>query len=359
MNFGLNFFPSVRPEQASAADYYNDALDVAVAAEQLGFSHVKTVEHYFRAYGGYSPSPIVFLSALAQRTKRIRLVTGAVLPAFNHPIKLAGELAMLDNLSGGRVDAGFARAFLPEEFDNFRVPLSESRARYEDCIAAVKRLWTEENVVFDGKIHHFGPITMLPRPLQKPHPPMWGTAVRTPESFEWIGRAGLNLMFIAYSSDREAVVSNLNAYRRAYADSGLSSGGHVQLAYHCLLAESDEQARREARPFMEQYIEVYAESLTAWIGRTSDQYPGYEDLYDQVRALTYDRMLADGRAFVGSPETVAAQIREVRSLYGEIEPSLQINFGFMPKATAMRTVSLFAERVMPLFRGDAEKQPAR
>src|SRR6202043_3808794 len=104
MQFGLNFFPSVRPDQIYAADYYNDALEIAVAAERLGFTHVKTVEHYFRAYGGYSPSPIVFLSALAQRTKTIRLVTGAVLPAFNHPIKLAAELAMLDNLSGGRVD---------------------------------------------------------------------------------------------------------------------------------------------------------------------------------------------------------------------------------------------------------------
>jgi natural product biosynthesis luciferase-like monooxygenase protein len=359
MKFGLNFFPSVRPDQISAADYYNDALELAVAAEQLGFSHIKTVEHYFRAYGGYSPSPIVFLSAVAQRTQRIRLVTGAVLPAFNHPIKLAGELAMLDNLSGGRVDAGFARAFLPEEFDNFHVPLSESRARYEDCIAAVKRLWTEENVVFDGKIHHFGPITMLPRPLQKPHPPMWGTAVRTPESFDWIGRAGLNLMFIAYSSDRDAIVSNLNAYRDAYAATGSSSGGRVQLAYHCLVAESDEQARREARPFMEQYLEVYAESLTSWAGRTSDQYPGYEQLYDQVRALSFDRMLDAGRAFLGSPETVADQIREVCLRYGEIELSLQVSFGFMPKKTTLRTVRLLAERVMPRFREAAEASPAR
>lgn len=130
MRFGLNFFPSVDPAQLSGQDYYRQALALAARADALGYHHIRTVEHYFRGYGGYSPSPIVFLTAVAQRTQRVRLVTGAVLPAFNHPIKLAAELAMLDCLSDGRLDAGFARAFLPEEFDAFQVPMGESRAAW-------------------------------------------------------------------------------------------------------------------------------------------------------------------------------------------------------------------------------------
>src|SRR5205814_1358279 len=103
MQFGVQFFPDVRPEEKSGEQYFQEALDLAEEADRLGFSHIRIVEHYFHHYGGYSPNPIVFLAAAAQRTRRTRLVTGAVLPAFNHPLKLAGEIAMLDALSRGLI----------------------------------------------------------------------------------------------------------------------------------------------------------------------------------------------------------------------------------------------------------------
>jgi len=87
MQFGVQFFPSVGPDEKSAAAYFAESLAIAEEAESLGFTHARTVEHYFERYGGYSPNPIVFLSALSQRTKSMRLVTGAVLPIFNHPLK--------------------------------------------------------------------------------------------------------------------------------------------------------------------------------------------------------------------------------------------------------------------------------
>ena len=99
MRFGLQFFPDVRPDQKSGADYFRDALSLAEEADELGFSHIRIVEHYFHYYGGYSPNPMLFLAAAAQRTRRARLVTGAVLPVFNHPLKLAGEIGMLDAIS--------------------------------------------------------------------------------------------------------------------------------------------------------------------------------------------------------------------------------------------------------------------
>lgn len=103
MQFGVQFFPAVDHTDKSAADYYAESLAIAEEADALGLSHARTVEHYFTRYGGYSPNPIVFLTAMSQRTKKMRLVTGAVLPVFNHPFKLAGEIAMLDGISGGRL----------------------------------------------------------------------------------------------------------------------------------------------------------------------------------------------------------------------------------------------------------------
>ena len=99
MRFGINFFPAFRPNQKTTAEYYAQCLRVSERADELGFNSIKTVEHYFHDYGGHSPNPIVLLAAIAARTKRVRPITGAVIPAFNHPIKLAGELAMLDNIS--------------------------------------------------------------------------------------------------------------------------------------------------------------------------------------------------------------------------------------------------------------------
>jgi len=101
MEFGVQFFPDVKPERKSGAQYFDEALVLTEEAERLGFTHIRIVEHYFHHYGGYSPNPMLFLAAAAQRTRRSRLVTGAVLPVFNHPLKLAGEIGMLDALSGG------------------------------------------------------------------------------------------------------------------------------------------------------------------------------------------------------------------------------------------------------------------
>ena len=129
MQFGLQFFPDVSPREKAADAYFRESLDLVSLADPLGYSHIRIVEHYFHPYGGYSPNPIVFLAAAAERTKKARLITGAVLPAFNHPLKLAGEIGMLDAISGGRLEVGFARAFLPHEFSRFGVRLDDSRAR--------------------------------------------------------------------------------------------------------------------------------------------------------------------------------------------------------------------------------------
>src|SRR5258708_10246317 len=107
MQFGVQFIPAVDHTDKSAAEYYAQSLAIAEEAEELGFRHARTVEHYFTRYGGYSPNPIVFLPAAPQRPKTLPLVTRPGLPLVHAPFKLAGEIAMLDGISGGRLDVGF------------------------------------------------------------------------------------------------------------------------------------------------------------------------------------------------------------------------------------------------------------
>src|SRR5262252_6969186 len=222
MKFGLNFFPSFRPSDYSTAEYFAQCLRLAERADQLGFNSVKTVEHYFFDYGGHSPNPVVFLAAVAARTTRIRPITGAVIPAFNHPVKLAAELAMLDNLSQGRLDVGFGRAFIPKEFEVFGVSLDESRARFEEGIDLITRLWTEERVSYEGKFRKFENVRLMPRPVQKPHPPIWIAAVATKDSFVWAGRHGYHVMIVPFASNLALVRELVQSYRDAWRE-----GGHL------------------------------------------------------------------------------------------------------------------------------------
>src|SRR5436853_3180361 len=162
MQFGLNYFPSFRPQDSTTADYYQQCLRLAERADVLGYHSIKTVEHSFFDYGGRSPNPCVFLSAVAARTKRIRVITGAVIPAFHHPAHLGGDLAMLDNLSNGRLDAGFGRAFLPKEFEVYGVPMSESRERFEEAISIIRKLWVEERITYKGKLWKLEDVRLMP-----------------------------------------------------------------------------------------------------------------------------------------------------------------------------------------------------
>ena len=179
MEFGVQFFPSIGPETKSGAQYFRECLALCDLVDAYGYAHVRTVEHYFLPYGGYSPAPVVFLAAACQRARKARMVTGAVLPVFNSPLKIAGEAGMLDAISGGRLDLGMARAFLPHEFEKFGVSLDESVARFDEGSAQIRRLLEEENVTCEGRFHSFRNVTSLPRPTQKPRPPIWTAATNT------------------------------------------------------------------------------------------------------------------------------------------------------------------------------------
>jgi natural product biosynthesis luciferase-like monooxygenase protein len=352
VRFGLNFFPSFRPEDSSTADYYDQCLRIAVRADELGFSSIKTVEHSFYDYGGHSPNPCVFLSAVAARTRRIRLITGAVIPAFHHPAHLGGDLAMLDNMSQGRLDAGFGRAFLPKEFEVYGVPMSESRERFEEAIGVIKRLWTEEKVSHEGRFWSFDDVHLMPRVVQKPHPPIWIAAISTEESFVYAAKNGYNLMIVPYAGKPGQLQEFVKMYRRLWAHSGHEPGAEqIQVAQFGYVAENSAEARRGFERICKRYLETFADAVVSWKGRNEAEYPGYDKMVASILSTTPEKIIAQGGAFVGSPDEVAEQVKQCMSAFdGAIEPSMQINFGGSSDAEAFRTVELLASEVMPRFR---------
>ena len=309
------------------------------------------MEHSFYDYGGHSPNPCVFLSAIAARTRRIRLITGAVIPAFHHPAHLAGDLAMLDNMSNGRLDAGFGRAFLPKEFEVYGVPMSESRERFEEAIGMIRRLWAEDRVTAKGKYWSLEDVHLMPRVVQKPHPPVWIAAITTEESFLYAARNGFNLMIVPYAGKPGQLREFVKLYRRVWAESGHEAGAEqVQVAQFCYVAEDGGEARAGFQRICKRYLETFADAVVSWQGKSSDQYPGYDKMVASILATTPEKIIENGGAFVGTPGEVAEQVRACIDAFGAIEPSMQINFGGSKDAEAMRTLELLASRVMPNFR---------
>ncbi len=358
MQFGVQFFPSINQHQKSAQDYFQQSLAIAGEAETLGFTHARTVEHYFERYGGYSPNPIVFLSALSQRTKRMRLITGAVLPVFNHPLKLAGEIAMLDAISNGRIDVGFARAFLPHEFRRFGISPDESQARFREGIEQVHLLLSQENATHRGQFHSFENVTSLPRPTQQPRPKFYIAATQTAESFEFAARQGFALMTIPISQIKPLV----EIYRKTWRECGHPGEGEVMIAFHMFCHENGGRARDLAREPFEDYFKAVAESTSDWTsGRTvSKDYRDYDKSMAKMQASTLDGQIANGGAWIGTPDEVRANVASAFERFGRFEhASLQVNFGTLDFAAAQQSLRLFASRVMPAFAAQVTAKASR
>ncbi len=348
MEFGLQFFPSVGDE-ISAEAYFADALSLSELGEELGYTHVRIVEHYFTPYGGFSPNPLLFLSAAAQRTKKMRLITGAVLPVFNHPLKLAGEIGMLDAISHGRLEVGFARAFLPHEFARFGISLDESRERFDEGLETVRRLLEEENVAVNGKFHAFHATTSLPRPTQKPRPPFWIAALATESSFVNAGKLGHAVMAIPilHAEMRRLIA----VYRESWRAAGHPGNGRVMVAFHMFCHKDGETAVRIAHDPLNRYLQAIVEAASDWMtGTTSKDYANYGKMIEKLKADSFESNVASGAAWVGTPREIRRQIAAYCEQIGDFEiASLQVNFNTIPYADARRSMKLFAKEVMPKF----------
>jgi alkanesulfonate monooxygenase SsuD/methylene tetrahydromethanopterin reductase-like flavin-dependent oxidoreductase (luciferase family) len=347
MQVGIQFFPDIGPAVKSARDYWQEALSLVALCDRYGYSHVRTVEHYFHPYGGYSPNPIVFLAAAAQVTKQARMVTGAVLPAFNNPLKLAGELAMLDALCDGRLDIGFARAFLPHEFARFGVKLDESRARFDEGVEQVRLLLEQENVTSEGRFHSFRSVTSLPRPTQQPRPPFYVAALATKESFERAGAAGHGVMAIPMAGG--AMAELLGIYRDAWKRAGHAGRGTVMLAFHMFCHEDQATAERIAREPLNRYLQSLVAAASDWMsGATSADYPGYDKIIAMLARDDFDSQVAKCAAWVGTPQRILDTVATYRGQIGDFEiASLQVNFNDITLADAQASMRLFGEAVLP------------
>ncbi|MDA0238537.1 MAG: LLM class flavin-dependent oxidoreductase [Proteobacteria bacterium] len=349
MEFGLQFFPTVGPSEMSGQSYFEDCLELVALCDELGYRHVRTVEHYFHEYGGYSPNPLIFLTAAAARTKLARLITGAILPVFNHPLKIASEIAMVDALTGGRLETGFGRAFIPHEFERYGISLDESRARFNEGLAQITQLLEEENVTCDGQFHSFKNTTVLPRPTQSPRPQFWVATTQSEESIAAAARAGHWIMAIPLTGG--VLKPLIQLYRETWKEAKHPGEGKVMLSYHVLCWPDEVEAADIARPRLNAYLKAFGDSAGDWTaGTASADYPGYDKMIAFIKSDTFDNAVERGAAWVGTPEKIIDQIRSYDEAVGHFDvASLQMNFHGLPTDITEKSARLFSEKVIPHF----------
>jgi alkanesulfonate monooxygenase SsuD/methylene tetrahydromethanopterin reductase-like flavin-dependent oxidoreductase (luciferase family) len=228
---------------------FMQAIEQAELADELGYGCWWQVEHHGAEEFSLSSAPEIMLAAISQRTRRIRIGHSAVLApgAINHPVRAAERAATLDHLSGGRLEVGLTRSTAPE-WRLFGVDPAEVAAQTREAFELVPKLWTSPRVTHDGRFYHLDNVPVLPKPYQRPHPPLW-QAASSPSAFEDAGRRGVGVLGTSIWESIDRVERMIRLYRDAAARCQRPVGAYVndQVAYftfvHC--ADTDEQARRD------------------------------------------------------------------------------------------------------------------
>jgi probable F420-dependent oxidoreductase len=313
--------------------YYTEALEEVTKAEELGFDSVWMEEHH-SVTNHYWPSPLVVLAGFATRTSRLTLGTDILVAAFHNPVRLAEDAAVLDVMSGGRFTLGIAIGYKPDEFSLYGVELEKRGARFEEQLAIIKGLWTQERISFKGAYYTVDG-RLEPKPVTKPHPPIW------------IGGWGdITLRRAATLADNwipgpTADLKRLLAGKQRFLDNRRAAGRSQPitewpLTRDLIIADTDRKARELAEAhIMIAYRKEYA---GGW------RHP----FIDASIATDLDRLMED-RFIIGGPDQCVRKIRRFVEEYGMTHLICRTFFPGMPHEHIMRELQLIAREVAPAF----------
>lgn len=339
MKFGIFSLPTYYADHdGSINDFYQRILDMLTESEQLGFDAVWANEHHFHPYGGMIPFPPVLLAAVAARTSRIRVGTSVALPPLYNPLHLAESYAMLDQLSAGRLDFGVGRGFVAYDYATFGISLEEAQDRLLESLEVVLKAWQHRPFDHHGRFFHYDGVSVLPPPLQQPHPPVWVACTSTPESFVGAGRSGFNLLTVIHVNPMNHLAELVSMYRQA-ATAARHDATKLQVSSHFQVYCSDD--RDEALQTGEAAVAAYRELNSA------ARQQGSATLIGPRHRAGFDELLQDGRVCIGTPDDCVRILEHARDVVGLTQIDCTFYFGGLPYDKVQRSLRLFAREVIP------------
>jgi alkanesulfonate monooxygenase SsuD/methylene tetrahydromethanopterin reductase-like flavin-dependent oxidoreductase (luciferase family) len=299
------------------------------AAERWGLDVVWLAEIHMNPTRSLLSAPLAVASAIAARTGHIKIGTAVQILPLGHPLRLAEETATIDQISGGRLIFGVGRSAFPRAYNAYGISYEESQERFAESLDIIRKAWTEPVCSHRGRYYGFDNFTLVPRPVQQPHPEI-RIAASQHETYTAIGRLGYPLFSAVRASPLGELATHARAYREGWAEAGHRGRARMYLQTPVYIAESQAAANAEAEAGMMRFSSYRADLLRG--------------------PLSYDEVLRE-KGIVGSPETVVARLRELREAADLDGVSAEINPGSMlSHEQVMRSLELWCREVMPQFK---------
>ena len=348
MEFGL-FFEFPTRDGVSQAQVFTESFALVDAAEEMGTETVWLAEYHFEPDRSVLSAPITIASAIAARTKRMKVGTAVCVLPLRNPLRVAEEVATLDHISGGRVDFGIGRSALPQDYLGFGMDYRESRGRFGECLEVILKAWTMDSFSYEGEFYSYQNVSVVPKPLQQPHPPI-RIGVSSAETFAMVGRMGYP-MFINPTrvTSLFELAPLIQDFKKARQEAGFTEQVDIGLRLPIYVAETAEQAYSEPKEStmyaVRRLTKLIAESVTLE-GVTDDRAAQVE----RLKGLDYEAMLKN-TVIYGTPEAVTDRLRQLQEDLGINQVVYEVNFGSqMPMELQIKAIRLLNERVVPQFK---------
>jgi alkanesulfonate monooxygenase SsuD/methylene tetrahydromethanopterin reductase-like flavin-dependent oxidoreductase (luciferase family) len=328
MEFGIfhEFWSTTAQSQAEA---FKNSFAQIEAAERWGLDVVWLAEIHMNPQRSLMSAPLTVASAIAARTTRIRIGTAVQILPLGHPLRLAEETATIDQISAGRLIFGVGRSAFPRAYDAYGISYEESQERFAESLDIIKKAWTEPVCSHRGRYFSFDNFTLVPRPVQLPHPPI-RIAASQPDTYRAIGALGYPLFSAVRASPLGELAGHARAYRAAWTEAGHPGGAPLYLQTPVYVADTKASALAEAEAGMMRFSSYRADLKRGPMGYT-----------DVLRE----------KGIVGTPDMVAARLEELRETAGLDGVSAEINPGSMlSHDQVMNSLRLWCQEVMPRFK---------
>jgi len=351
MRFGIYAEIQTPPEKPHAEMIW-EIFQQMEHADRAGFDVYSVIDHHFFQEFSISANPLALFTAVAQRTQRIRFRTALHTLPLENPLRLAGQIAEADILTNGRLECGLGRghAWL---YGPSNVPLEESRPRYEEAIEILIRAWTQDKFSFEGKHYKVKDVSVVPRPVQKPHPRLF-TGGTSDVTYQMAGERGWGI-FVPPLLPWNVLEAPLNIYKKACAASGHTPDiVYIRPVY---LDDDEKLIRKEVEQALHNFLAFNASPVYSLHGEEKKaelRAKGYgfyaSGALESLTQLTYEQIVEQEIGFIGTPAKVIRQIKAVQEKGGIGELAIVSNFGGLEHWKSIKTQHLFAQRVMPAFR---------
>jgi alkanesulfonate monooxygenase SsuD/methylene tetrahydromethanopterin reductase-like flavin-dependent oxidoreductase (luciferase family) len=346
MEFGMfHEFPSLPGRSESEA--FDEAMEQVDAAERLGLDVMWLAELHFEPRRSVLSAPLSIASAIAARTRHIKIGIAVQVLPLCHPLRLAEEAATVDQLSHGRLIFGVGRSGVAQTYEAYGVSYAESRDRFREILDIVERAWTKPSFSYNGQYHSFKDVEVVPKPYQKPTPPI-RIAASTPDTFPAIGRRGAPIFASVRHTNWADLAKQIQTYHDAWEEAGHPGRGQVFVSAPTYIAETEERARAEPKESIMHFHHEQA-NLLEGAARLVDPETAARRMrrVDQLRSLRYEDGLRD-HAVVGTPESIAERLKTLRREIGLTGILAELNCGgLIPHQQVLTAMQLLCEDVKP------------